>query len=704
MGDATVRILPVYHGKITFAKIATDTITNFDPDIIAIELPSDLKEIFITAVKRLPVLSIVGYIERNREPRAGTGPTPPAGDGGIPAVVLGSAYTFLPVHPGDPMVEAIRLGIERNKRIEFIDLVLDNYDPVEYALPDEECLEKFPDFMTFQELVLAHLPRSGKGSVDYDRELCMASRVMDLAQEGKKVLCIAGFAHCARLKEFIEAKTRVDVADLATHKYQQIFNVAPVSSDLVIEEIPYIEYLYELARDVRARNEPLQSIVDRVVAAKFDFFKASERFFQQGPGSKDEEASSGTGDASGTSVPTEEAIDDRWIEVLKRVTRVEVDAFDREPYTRKAALSLLFATTNLIYEEYYFREPVSALKSRSMMQYLRNWAAIRERLFPGLDQVALTAKNFVNEEYASILLDFARMYPFIDTHDEYPAVYHDARFQLLGPNSILFKNRQSSRHRSWIQLPIKRRPMQRYPGEWRDAWNKWSLGLCSFPPEDKIEEDFFNSMRVKTIQILEEKHVKIHEFKDSLMDGVEFRETLRKRLLNKLYVKEIMPVIGKAGSVVIVFDPDEIKHRYDNKITWWAEHDQESDMAFYATFPEENLIGPGIARIELGGLVSIFPPRHVPDIWRLYDENFTSLKKHEILVIAAMDFSEEKFIPYVAANPPSRHMERLAAERNKVLVHIPIWKLSGETLDRVRFIHVLRGKAVRAYAKDYIFL
>ncbi len=706
MDDVTVKILPVYHGRITFGKLVDATITSFDPDVIAIELPSDLKDIFTTAVKRLPILSIVGYIERNREPPAGTMAPPPAGEGGIPATILGSAYTFIPVHPGDPMVEAIRLGLERNKRIEFIDLVLDNYDPVEYSLPDEESLEHFPDFETFQDLVMAHLPKSGKGSVDYDRELCMAARVLDLARNGKKVLCIAGFAHCARLKEFLEAKTRVDVADPAVHKFQQIFDVAPVSSDLVIEEIPYIEYLYELAREVRARDEPLQALVDRVAATKFDFFKASEKFIQQSQrtGKEKDGQEPGAGEAPEASAADIEAADDRWIDVLKRVTRVEVDALDREPYTRKAALSLLFETTNIIYEEYYFREPVPALKSLSMMQYLRNWAAIRERLFPTLDQVALTAKNFINEEYASILLDFARMYPFVDTRDEYPSVYHDARLQLLGPNSILFRSRQSAHNRSWIQLPIKRRPMQRYPGEWRDAWNDRSLGLCSFPPEDKIEEDFFNSMRLKTLQILEDKHVKIHEFKDSLMDGIEFRETLRKKLLGKLYVKEVIPVIGKAGSVVIVFDPDEEKHRYNNKITWWAEHNQESDMAFYATFPEENLIGPGIARIELGGLVSIFPPKHVPDIWHFYRDQADSLKKHEILLLAAMDFSEEKFIPYVATNAPSRRMERLATERGKVLVHVPIWKLSGETLDRVRFIHVLGGKTVRSYAKDYIFL
>lgn len=703
----TVKILPVYHGRITFGTLASNTVTGFDPDIIAIELPSDLKDMFITAVKRLPVLSIVGYIERNREPLVANLASPPQpSEGAVPLIRLGHAYTFVPVHPADPMVEAIRLGLERNKQIEFIDIAVDNYEPVEHALPDEESLEHFPSFDAFQDLVTRHLPKSGKGSVDYDRELCMAARVQDLARGGKKVLCIIGFAHYSRIKEFIEASTRVDVADPLTHKFQQIFNVAPVSSDLIIEEIPYIEYLYELAREIHARNESLQSMIDRVTTAKFEFFKASEKHLNEiarleqvatGKEGKAEEPAE-------TSADEKEPVDDRWLDVLKQVTIMEVEALDREPYSRKVALSLLFETTNIIYEGYYFRDPVPALKSRAMMQYLRNWAAIRERLFPSLDQVAITAKNFVNEEYASILLDFARMYPFIDPQDEYPSVYHDARFQLMGPHNIMLRNRQSAQHRSWIQLPIKRRPMQRYPGEWRRAWDNRSLGMCSYPPEDRVEEDFFNAMRLKTLQILEEKHVKIHEFKDSLMDGIDFRETLRKKLLGKMYVKEIVPIIGKAGSVVIVFDPDEEKHRYDHEITWWAEHNQESDMAFYATRPEENLIGPGIARIELGGVVSIFPPKHIPEIWSYYRQYPDPLKRTEILLLAAIDFSEEKFIPCIAINPPSRRMERLAAERGKVLVHVPIWKLSKETIDRVRFIHMLGGKSVRAYAKDYIFL
>src|SRR5271157_1097743 len=706
MDSSMLRVIPVYHGRANFATIVATTFLEFNPDCVAIELPQDMKETVITAVQRLPVASIVGYVERDFEIKAmGNSPVIEQAspeNASIPITTLNSRYTFIPIHPADPMIECIRIALENGKDIEFIDLVLDDYSPVDYNLPDDEALSSFPAFSAFQDLLSAYIPKSDRGSADYDREICMASRLRDIMDTGQKVLFIVGFAHVNRILEFLENDTRVEAVDSFFHEQQQIFNVAPASSDLIIEEIPYIEYIYELARTTRDTSEDKQSLVDRVAMAKFDFFKESEKDIMHNNDAKD---SSPDQTLDTDDERAKKANDDRWIQILKRVTAVEVEAIEDKPFTRKDALSLLFEVTNIIYKEYYFRDPVPVATSRAMMQYLRNWAIIREHLFPALDQVAITSLNFVNEEYASILLEFARMYPFIDTTDAYLTVYHDAnKDQFFGPGSIWFKNRQSSRRKSWIQLPIKHRPMERYPGEWQRAWDEHSLGLCSFPPEDKIEEDFFNQMRNKTISILEEKHVKIHEFKDSLMDGVEFRETLRKKILGKIYVKEIIPVIGKAGGVVIVFDPDEEKHRYGNMITWWAEHNQESDMAFYATFPEENIIGPGIARIELGRLVTIFPAKRIPDIWSYFYQYLATMKKYEILLLAALVFSDEKFIPYIANAAPSKKMEHIAGEYNKVIVHIPLWKMSKESLDSVRYLHVLRSKSIRSYAKNFIFL
>ena len=705
MDISNLRVIPVYHGRANFATIVATTFREFNPDRVVIELPQDMKDTVIKAIQRLPVASIVGYVERDFEttstepPLADEKPEPASAS--IPVTSLNSRYTFIPIHPADPMIECIRLALEQGKEIDFIDLVLDNYSPVDYELPDDEALTGFTDFSAFQDLISAYVPKSDRGSIDYDREICMASRLNGILETGQKVLFVVGFAHVNRILEFLENDTRVEAIDTFYHEQQQIFNVAPTSSDLIIDEIPYIEYMYELARIVGGNSEDKQALVDRVAMAKFEFFKESEKDMMRRDEAKDESPAQPD---DGIDERAKRVQDDRWIQILKRVTAIEIDAMEKKSFTRKDALSLLFEVTNTIYREYYFRDPVPAITSRSMIQYLRNWAIIREHLFPALDQVAITALNFMNEEYASILLEFARMYPFLDTTNAYPAVYHDANNQFFGPGSILLKNRQSSRRKSWIQLPIKHRPMERYPGEWRRSWDGNPLGLCSFPPEDKIEEDFFNQMRNKTVTILEEKHVKIHEFKDSLMDGVEFRETMRKKFLGKLYVKEIFPVIGKAGGVVIVFDPDEEKHRYGNMITWWAEHNQESDMAFYATFPEENIIGPGIARIELGGLVSIFPAKRIPDIWSYFYQQRDTFKKHEIMLLAAMVFSDEKFIPYIANAPPSKRMENIAGDYNKVIVHIPLWKMSKESLDSVRFLHVLRSKSIRSYAKNFIFL
>ena len=52
-------------------------------------------------------------------------------------------------------------------------------------------------------------------------------------------------------------------------------------------------------------------------------------------------------------------------------------------------------------------------------------------------------------------------------------------------------------------------------------------------------------------------------------------------------------------SVVVIFDEDR-DNRYTYMTTWLGEHQNESDMAFYSTFPFDNLVGPGIGRGEYG--------------------------------------------------------------------------------------------------------
>jgi hypothetical protein len=129
-------------------------------------------------------------------------------------------------------------------------------------------------------------------------------------------------------------------------------------------------------------------------------------------------------------------------------------------------------------------------------------------------------------------------------------------------------------------------------------------------------------------------------------------------------------------------------------------------MAFYATFPEDNIIGPGIARIELGGLVSIYPPRQIPDVWRYFSifQERHKYTKQEILLLTAIYFSPEKYIPFVSNDEPTKKMQNIAGKNHKLIIHVPLWKIGKETLEQARYIHVLKNKHVRTYARDYIFL
>src|SRR5260370_8062735 len=72
------------------------------------------------------------------------------------------------------------------------------------------------------------------------------------------------------------------------------------------------------------------------------------------------------------------------------------------------------------------------------------------------------------------------------------------------------------------------------------------------------------------------------------------------------------PSRGSIEIVVFLFDVPADPEVYTNRTTWYAEHAQESTLAFYATDPMKNLVGPGIAQAEYGGAPFLFPPPHLP--------------------------------------------------------------------------------------------
>ena len=74
-------------------------------------------------------------------------------------------------------------------------------------------------------------------------------------------------------------------------------------------------------------------------------------------------------------------------------------------------------------------------------------------------------------------------------------------------------------------------------------------------------------------------------------------------------------------------------------------------MAFYSTIRSEHLVGPGIGRAEYGGFLMALPPRRMLDVWTDPDYDFAR-NKPERLLMAALDYSKQRFVVYVAAKPP----------------------------------------------------
>ncbi|RMH31564.1 MAG: hypothetical protein D6690_15570 [Nitrospirae bacterium] len=342
------------------------------------------------------------------------------------------------------------------------------------------------------------------------------------------------------------------------------------------------------------------------------------------------------------------------------------------------------------------------------LQYVRNLTIVERRLMPDLYTLVLAARQMVGDDFAITLIETAKQYRFQEEHDEtieLPAVSVGIGEMAL-PNGIVAKaiDRLAGPTRHWRSLslrPVPSKPRQR---TWAYRWNPFRQ--CSWPPEDVRVETFTAHVRDHARRLLGGDLPRIEKFTTSLRDGIDCRETLRHRMISMehtptIYVREMPPACGTVDVVVFLFDVPADPAKYSWHATWYAEHDQESTLCFFATPFLDNMVGPGIGQSSYGGAMFVFPPRVFPDIWEDPQFDWTQTLE-ERLIAAACAYAQERHIVLVTPTRPRGAWRRIARRYGRALIPISLGYFSRHTIDRLRRFHVLNGHEIRSYAAQFI--
>jgi hypothetical protein len=344
-------------------------------------------------------------------------------------------------------------------------------------------------------------------------------------------------------------------------------------------------------------------------------------------------------------------------------------------------------------------DKVSHWQRRMMARYTRNLAMVDNQLVANLFDLTAAARAIVDDNFAWEVWQAANSYSWQETHGPLETVNLSAEEVFLNSRKMRLRRRLPREKRRLMPRGLKPRAKEKYQGEWAEQVG--GDAICSYPPEDLVIEDYGKFLRRKAKSLLSEERARVEPFTTSMEDGIDVRETIRNWHEGKIFVRKLERLSGDVGAVVVIFDEDR-QDRYPYQTTWLGEHQNESDMAFYSTPPFDHMVGPGIGRAEYGGFLMSLPPRRMFDVWSDPDYDFAETKA-ERLLMAALDYSLERHVVYVAARPPRSIFRSIAAHLGRQIVYLPVGQLSPAKLKKIRVVHVLDGYARRAQASRYIW-
>ncbi len=361
---------------------------------------------------------------------------------------------------------------------------------------------------------------------------------------------------------------------------------------------------------------------------------------------------------------------------------------------------LLIAARDQYIDQYKSRaRKVTPSLLAKCLKYTRNLTLIEHGFTPQLATIVTTAQQVAGDGYAINVLELAKRFDY--GRDLGLGV---AR---MGINQVALPDGETLRASSrlpgpplvWTELQLVPRPDKSQRENWQQKWNPYSQ--CSWPPEDDLIESFRRTVFDRAKEAMGADLVQTEKFTTSVKDGIDIRETVRHWYENDIYVKVLPPSRGKMDAAVMLFDSPSDPREYPWRTTWFAEHANESTLAFYATDFTEEPVGPGICLANYGGALFIYPPVAVIDIWQDARLDFATTLEERLLGAACLH-SQCKHIALLSSAPPGQAWRQIAKMFKKSWVHLPLAKFSDTTIQNLRMVHVLNGKEIRSHAADFI--
>jgi hypothetical protein len=638
-----IHALPILHYRMEFAHLVREAVTSLQPDCIAIELPSTLEVPFLRGVRRLPELSVLSY---------------PAGEQTV----------YLIIEPADPLVEGARLALEQGIPLHLVDADLDGYPAHDEPLPDSYAVQRI-GLEPFYREIAARYRDITPAEEDLRRERAMTFRLQQLAAGHERVLFICGMSHLERIRALFPHPLAQPLIR-AKRDGVTLSNLHPDCCQEILAEYPFLSALYE------TRRSPLPPEPE----AGGPTLRKSFHVFELIAGGKKE-------------IPEEAAL----AESVQRSAR-RLGPEGEMPDRQKVMLRLFLEAARHYSQE--TGEKVHHWQKRAFFRFARNYAFLSRALLPDLFQMLAAARGCLDDNFAYAFFRLASSYPWQRETSDLPTLRLSAADLWSATRRIRFRPKEQQRSKGRSMLKIMSRKKERKPGDWLKGFDDPSI--CSYPPEDLSIEEYGRNLKKIGARQLSEDQGRCEPFTASLLDGIDMRETIRNLHGGKIYVRENRRLKGGVGCVVVIFDEDRGTARFPYCMTWLGEHDQESDMAFYATPPSDNIVGPGISRCEYGGFLLSYPPRRMYDVWS--DSDYRgALGKGEVLLMAALDYSLEKDVIYASAHPPRSFLKQQAARLGKRIIYLPLGSLSPVTLKKLRVFHILYGRDKREIAKDYVW-